>query len=1300
MILSTLFTFSVGVFLRLKKGLSSKSQKQLQNWTFFLGLLVILQATAIGYLLYSDWKLEQQRVVDLYYRSDLALDAVENQAQMEMSEWFKSKAITDRVLAKDVLKFVKDRNPHLLFVNRSKLGYWSGAPGFILNEGPRVFHALYPAETLSYLKQLLSKGPQEKNRPILFISIKPFSRVWPFSRNSELASVLKQFAGAYYIEYPNSAKDLFTYFIKNPNTNQWVQTAVSENDFSFPVRKENWFVNKKEIAFPNITKLISPRECAKAIRNPEVKILFPFDSLYRPDLLVSYYLGLFFVDAPEIQKRILKIDWSNARLEDSIRDRAQTLQGKPFIIAGLSKHDWIYMGLDVALATYRSSPNGFNYLGACPWLAETAALHSQGTADKLATEKRFRQLGKPYRATVSFFLLLADYLDRFFDLNSYLNLLFLGLIASLPVLVLLPAVVRWEEFQRQLQRHTQMNPLDVWVNEPEYKTLLIQMGNFSPRWMPFLHVSRIIMGAVLYQVGSGLIPGTLPLSYLVGLASVIALRLAINKAAFSPKETQSLVTRRSLLTSVGGTVFFGVMAYQLTLGGALVLIWMMALQFSFELLLIFQLRKKPLVILPKDSPKKSEKSGGNPHSIEYYETSLIKGGKARNLILLSRHPWMGRAVNSKKPPALFTVAPGWISSFPFSSVQVPAQTTKRFVVRSSAALEDNSLSSGAGQFLTLLNVSAEEIPRAIDEVQLSFAGNGEVLIQEQQEMDLSGVLFTKSIDNPGSMQIDWAESSCHEVVSGKAKISKALIGRFSGKMVTPLADKIPSALLNRLFLVGKALEHFFGSPQDIEWGFSKKTQSLYVFQSRPITKYRFEDYIERDQIQLLQSLVVRTGSNLKALNSIKLRPSESDEVAKNPSPVLLDLLEKIYSLKGSLGIALKALGRPLPSHELFISGFGQLLQFQSQKFSLPALSFKKEVVNMSSEMQLKSLEEMWMNFAESASKSQTEDEILNSLDQGFKEFIEKVYPQVFIFGFKAKNSRPLGTEVKLKTKAEDLNRDLALLSPREIQSKWAHRGPQEYDPLAESFGTDPSLVESSQALFRLWDTHSLRSEMPDHPVVQREEAKDLALKYIHEFRILLIRLTKVSGVSKLQLRLLRLKDFQKLHSVISDLKNQRLIRKEETFALRFKIPRAVGFVDIEHLYFERRAPGREKSNLKSIQLSCLGAEKSLQGLVYSLRLEEPLLPPREVIPEGAVLVVPHLDPGLAAYFGKIQGIISVTGGSLSHLAIIGRENQIPIFAGEEAASLLHGSSGRAIVKVDASGVMTIEDPPDSSQAAA
>jgi len=58
----------------------------------------------------------------------------------------------------------------------------------------------------------------------------------------------------------------------------------------------------------------------------------------------------------------------------------------------------------------------------------------------------------------------------------------------------------------------------------------------------------------------------------------------------------------------------------------------------------------------------------------------------------------------------------------------------------------------------------------------------------------------------------------------------------------------------------------------------------------------------------------------------------------------------------------------------------------------------------------------------------------------------------------------------------------------------------------------------------------------------------------------------------------------------------------------------------------------------------------------------------EAPPEGAVLVVTHLDPRLAPVVPRLVGLVAETGSPLSHLAILAREHGVPTVVGHAGAT--------------------------------
>jgi pyruvate,water dikinase len=82
------------------------------------------------------------------------------------------------------------------------------------------------------------------------------------------------------------------------------------------------------------------------------------------------------------------------------------------------------------------------------------------------------------------------------------------------------------------------------------------------------------------------------------------------------------------------------------------------------------------------------------------------------------------------------------------------------------------------------------------------------------------------------------------------------------------------------------------------------------------------------------------------------------------------------------------------------------------------------------------------------------------------------------------------------------------------------------------------------------------------------------------------------------------------------------------------------------------------------------------------------------VPDGAVLVVPTLDPGLAALLPRLAGLVAETGSPLSHLAILARELGVPTVVAHRDARRLLAPGTRVLVDGATGQVDVIEGPTD------
>ncbi|TBL76638.1 phosphoenolpyruvate synthase [Paenibacillus thalictri] len=222
---------------------------------------------------------------------------------------------------------------------------------------------------------------------------------------------------------------------------------------------------------------------------------------------------------------------------------------------------------------------------------------------------------------------------------------------------------------------------------------------------------------------------------------------------------------------------------------------------------------------------------------------------------------------------------------------------KAYAVRSSATAEDLPTASFAGQQETYLNVRGEEqLLLAVQRCWASLfteraivyrAKNGfdhrsvflSVVVQEMVFPEVSGIMFTAdpitgrrqtvSIDASfglgealvsGLVSADLYQVRANTIIQKKVAVKKlAIYSLPEGGTVTrelsaeqQLAQALSDEEIVRLAALGRDIEHYYGSEQDIEWCLSGG--NFYIVQSRPITSLYPVPQAADDQLHVFISL--------------------------------------------------------------------------------------------------------------------------------------------------------------------------------------------------------------------------------------------------------------------------------------------------------------------------------------------------------------------------------------------------------------------------------------------------------------
>ena len=175
-----------------------------------------------------------------------------------------------------------------------------------------------------------------------------------------------------------------------------------------------------------------------------------------------------------------------------------------------------------------------------------------------------------------------------------------------------------------------------------------------------------------------------------------------------------------------------------------------------------------------------------------------------------------------------------------------------FAVRSNDAHEDGGKFSYAGQFLTVLNVTKENVKKAVLAVAGSYKiryyekslgiksenNNSSVIIQDMVKASYSGVIFTsnpKGILN--DMVIVVGKGLGENVVGDKEETVTYHCYREGASYKEGSDILFPERFVKELEKLGKRIEKLFNKPMDIE--FAIEDEKIYILQAREITSLDF-----------------------------------------------------------------------------------------------------------------------------------------------------------------------------------------------------------------------------------------------------------------------------------------------------------------------------------------------------------------------------------------------------------------------------------------------------------------------------
>lgn len=603
----------------------------------------------------------------------------------------------------------------------------------------------------------------------------------------------------------------------------------------------------------------------------------------------------------------------------------------------------------------------------------------------------------------------------------------------------------------------------------------------------------------------------------------------------------------------------------------------------------------------------------------------------------------------------------------------------KYAVRSSALIEDAKEHSFAGQFRTEIEVSPENLERAISNVLKHAFGflKGEIrqfsiVVQKYITADYAGICFTRSPGGGREMVLEYHRGIGEDVVSGKVTPQK--INCYWNQCV--LSSNLPNFKGNLEKF--KKIELLFDSPQDVEWCI--KSGQWYFLQTRPITTVTDAQY--RENLFLDEALPKD--------KKFFFEKTEISEIAPRPTPFTLSLLNKIYEKGGPIervyakyGVRYAAADfLKIIGNELFVDRELEIKGLMPSFSYLTGADFKLHFASLSgfwrTMRNLFYLNKIPLNKHEEllsgARKALEQDKSQENL--GFKETLHKFiedYELIFEINLLAQKAigklesalkkEPISAAAIL-SESVNLNVDFdgknlignCLEIADESVFIW---GKPRFPPRARlaTLGLAPlpsfrSAWEPTRPKPRLFfetdeGARNWFSSLPNWkkqyflPIVNsarefnrlRECGRYLTVRNVNS-----LRKAAFGEAKKANLTDKRLIYSATIPEILRRSISQEICESRKAEYSKYEKYRFPSVLTSDYVVFGGKTTG-------------VSAGKATGQLVD-------LSDPTKL--SGNILYTKILSPDLTQYFGKIKGIVSESGGLLSHLAIVARESKMPI----------------------------------------
>ncbi|MFH1089137.1 MAG: PEP/pyruvate-binding domain-containing protein [Candidatus Uhrbacteria bacterium] len=578
--------------------------------------------------------------------------------------------------------------------------------------------------------------------------------------------------------------------------------------------------------------------------------------------------------------------------------------------------------------------------------------------------------------------------------------------------------------------------------------------------------------------------------------------------------------------------------------------------------------------------------------------------------------------------------------------------SKSYAVRSSALIEDSEEHSLAGQLLTKTAIKTENLAEAILEVlkQADDYLKGElekfsIIVQEYIPATISGVTFTRNPNGNREMILEYGLGEGEKIVGGLIKPERR---EFYWNETT---DRREASLpvKPQVIEIFKELETKYSLPQDIEW--CLKDEQFYLLQTRPITTISNEQY---KQILFLEK-------TLPTKTKFYLEKTEISEMTPRPTPITFGLLNLLYSENGPIKKVyqkyqvayqktdfLKIIGNELYlDKEREIKSLLPTYSYLKNKNFSPRLNGGKNIwltlknfwfINKISTKNYQNLFEQLKNKLE---QTPSKDPNLKIALANFLEDYELIFEINLMAGLASKKINFL-----LKNEPVNFPEIINLGQSLIATEKYAIEPPKNL--IGNSLEiSDKTIFTASKNLQNKTDkkTNQWFNELSEYKklalkdkVIEaavlnrfREFGRWLVVKHLNTLRTILL----YSSNSELIF-------FANLDEVLQNKINDEVCLKRKNEYLKYNNFNLPNYLTSSPLVISNKTIGVSSGLAKGILLTV----QDLENKKFSN--------------EKIILYTQTLSPDLTKHFHRIAGILSDNGGLLSHLAIMARENNLPV----------------------------------------